>query len=154
MSEQGELAALIGERRAKALLLRRSGLTYKAIGEHIGASPARANQLVRGAEYLLRNPRLIDPDSMDSLGTRLCGLLRSKGYETKEQVREAVARGELRPRAGTGYWKESHRVVCSWLGVEVRPYVRSNAKVIAKYTAYLERHGYKVTPVDPPPVTA
>ena len=48
------------KRCALALELRKSGMTMKSVGEHIGVGPQRAAELVRRAERLLERGTLVD----------------------------------------------------------------------------------------------
>lgn len=52
---EAEVSAVTGERRARALWLRTvDGLTYRAVGDQLGVTGARASQLIESAASRLR----------------------------------------------------------------------------------------------------
>ena len=42
---------ILGSRKVKAVELRRSGMTYKQVGEALGVGPCRASQIVANSEW-------------------------------------------------------------------------------------------------------
>lgn len=141
-----DIDEVVGDRYAKALRLRLSGLTYKSIGEHLGVGHQRASEIVNKAIRTLKNPP--NEGEFGRLSVRARNTLRASGLHNKEQVRNAVESGALTPnsRGTANYGIKTHREVCEWLGLPV-PQNGDTQKTIAKYTAFLEKHGYKVTKI-------
>ena len=108
--------------RERALALRQAGWTYAAIGQALGVSLERARQLVRRAERLRR-----DPHWYDALPMRAQTFLHNIGVAALPETEAAIAVARL-PK-------------CELLSA---PNVGKDA--VAALTAWLARHGLKLSP--------
>lgn len=85
---ESELISIVGERRAKALLLRELGLSYVKIGEQLNVTSTRARQLVINANLIMSN---YNPDNeTNGLSVRAKNCLISIGITTRAQFLEAL----------------------------------------------------------------
>lgn len=158
-------------RYEEAKRLRDSGMTFKAVGEALGVSAARARDLVRGQEnraaylaYREANPKA--PDWFAGLSANTARRLKECGFNSREDC-HFLAADDLQMWRGSvvlpGWeedrsvlWKWSDRKlsiavvneVRAWLGAE--PFVPQQRKVteaeLQRAKRMLERHGYKVEP--------
>ena len=120
---------IIGRRNVKAVELRRSGMTYKQVGEALGVGPCRARQIVINGE---RQAEAIEEEWMKredgdmiafmELGCRGCNVLNNAGIATnRASVREAIEDGRLNPKPSKGprnYGWKTHVQLCEYAGIE------------------------------------
>jgi len=114
---------ILGSRRVKAVELRRSGMTYKQVGEALGVGSCRARQIVVNSEWKLR---LIDEGKDKELiaalelGVRACNVLRNVGVSAdRASVREAIEDGRLNPNPSmtVDYGWKTHSQMCEYAGM-------------------------------------
>lgn len=116
---------ILGSRKVKAVELRRSGMTYKQVGEALGVGPCRAKQIVVNSEWKLR---LIEEGkdkkriALLELGVRACNVLRNARIAAdRASVREAIEDGRLNPKPDKGprnYGWKTHVELCEYAGIE------------------------------------
>ena len=116
---------ILGSRKVKAVELRRSGMTYKQVGEALGVGPCRASQIVASGEWWIK----VIEEGMDKdrialmeLGCRAYNALNRAGIATnKASVREAIEDGRLNPKSSKGprnYGWKTHVQLCEYAGIE------------------------------------
>lgn len=137
-------------RHQRVLRLRREGKTFREIGEHLGVSAGRARQVHESAERMER----LQPERrwLEGLSQRTISVLARAKLYTREDVEKAVREGRLSwsnkmrdPGYIRDYGKKTHAEVLQWLGMSVNAN-DADKETIARYIAYLERQGYRVTP--------
>ena len=116
---------IIGRRNVKAVELRRSGMTYKQVGEALGVGPCRARQIVVTSEWKLK---LVDEGkdkkriAVLELGVRACNVLcNTRIAADRASVREAIEDGRLNPKPSKGprnYGWKTHVQLCEYAGIE------------------------------------
>lgn len=127
-----------------------AGTPAKELASRYALAPARVSQICKHVKWRLSLP----PESLDGLSTRARnGIFNYFGrVATKEEVAQIRAIDFFRiPNFG----RETIREVRRWLmedGFDLRDPLENlgpDPQTIARYTAYLTRHGYKVTPPTP-----
>ena len=116
---------IIGRRNVKAVELRRSGMTYKQVGEALGVGPCRARQIVVNSEWKLR---LVEEGkdkkriAVLELGVRACNVLcNTRIAADRASVREAIEDGRLNPKPSKGprnYGWKTYTELCKYAGIE------------------------------------
>lgn len=113
MSKMSEIAA---NRRVEAVRLRETGKTFAEIGAAIKCGASRAREIYISGKWRQENPETVSP--LDGLSTRAANCLSSVGVETREQVKEVVEKGILKPlKFPKNYGWETHREIHRWLGI-------------------------------------
>ena len=88
---------LLGSRSLLAVGLRRSGMTFRKIGERIGVGPQRASQIVARGERMLE--RWEQGDDAVELNCRTSNCISNAGVGfSREAVKEAIESGVLHPK--------------------------------------------------------
>lgn len=109
---------LLGPRSLLAVGLRRSGMTFRKIGERIGVGNKRASQIVARGERKLK----LWEDGVDSveLDCRAANCISNAGVGfSREAVKEAIESGVLHPsvcRLRNYGWK-THKICCEYAGI-------------------------------------
>jgi len=119
---------ILGSRKVKAVELRRSGMTYKQVGEALGVGPCRARQIVINGE---RQAEAIEEEWMKredggmiafmELGCRGCNVLNNAGIATnRASVRDAIEDGRLKPRPNglRNFGWKTYVKMCKYAGIE------------------------------------
>ena len=115
---------IIGRRNVKAVELRRSGMTYKQVGEALGVGPCRARQIVVNSEWKLR---LVEEGkdkkriAVLELGVRACNVLcNARIAADRASVREAIEDGRLNPRPNglRNFGWKTYTELCEYAGIE------------------------------------
>ena len=116
---------ILGSRKVKAVELRRSGMTYKQVGEALGVGPCRASQIVASSEWwieVIEEGMDKDRIALMELGCRAYSALNRAGIATnKASVREAIEDGRLNPKPSKGpryYGWKTHVQLCEYAGIE------------------------------------
>ena len=115
---------ILGSRKVKAIELRRSGMTYKQVGEALGVGPCRASQIVVNGEWwieVIEEGKDKDRIALIELGCRAYSILNRAGIATnKASVREAIEDGRLKPRPNglKNYGWKTHVQLCEYAGIE------------------------------------
>ena len=132
------------DRQMEAVVLRDSGLSFRAVGEEMGICPASAASLIRHGRDALRVP-----DRFPGLSLKVQRRLCWSGFDTKEKVLAAVTDGSLHYQAKpniSNYGKACHKIVCEWLGDSLpRKEETLGCVGVPKAIEYLEKRGYTVT---------
>ena len=104
----------LGERVHLAWQLRESGLGFKEIGERMGISSSRAQQI-----YSREKWRLVRPELWDGfLSVRASNCLHNCGINSREETMEAYQSGRIRPlKHPRNYGWKTHKEVAEWLGL-------------------------------------
>ena len=115
---------ILGSRKVKAVELRRSGMTYKQVGEALGVGPCRARQIVVNSEWKLR---LVEEGkdkkriAVLELGVRACNVLcNARIAADRASVREAIEDGRLNPRPNglRNFGWKTYTELCEYAGIE------------------------------------
>tara|TARA_B100001964_G_scaffold55656_1_gene62905 strand:+ start:128 stop:616 length:489 start_codon:yes stop_codon:yes gene_type:complete len=115
---------ILGSRKVKAVELRRSGMTYKQVGEALGVGPCRARQIVVNSEWKLR---LVEEGkdkkriAVLELGVRACNVLcNARIAADRASVREAIEDGRLNPRPNglRNFGWKTYTELCKYAGLE------------------------------------
>jgi hypothetical protein len=107
---------LLGPRKLLAVGLRRSGLTFRKIGERIGVGPNRASQIVARGERMLE--RWEQGDDAVELDCRASNCISNAGVGfSREAVKEAIEGGVLNVHKVRMYGRKTHKICCEYAGI-------------------------------------
>jgi len=136
-------------RYENAAKLRAEGLTYKKIGEILGRADGKgALSATRARQMVAMWGRIQNKQKTwyDGLSPTAANCLRSSGYESASAVQQDIGSGVIRMGDIPGLGAKTYADICKWLGVEQPEPKRPSASGINKAIAFLEKHGYKITP--------
>ena len=100
------------EREARALAMRDDGMIFRKIGEALGVSSVRANELVWSAKRALEYSKTWRA----GLSPRVINCLARAGYVSKSGIVTGVQRGEIYPGFIRGYGVGAHAELLCWMG--------------------------------------
>jgi len=118
---------LLGPRSLLAVGLRRSGMTFRKIGERIGVGGGRASQIVAAGERKLK--RWEQGDDAVELDCRSANCISNAGVGfSRESVKEAIESGVLHPSICSlrNYGWKTHKICCEYAGI---PYHREEERL-------------------------
>lgn len=94
-----------------ALKLRAEKHTLEHIGEKLGVSKTQAAKIIKDAIQ----EKNIDKASINAIPCRPRNALLAKGYETLDQIIQAIESGEIHVGFIPNYGKKAHQYVLDWI---------------------------------------
>ena len=124
---------LLGQRLYMAYTLRKSGMTFKELGNQLGTGPQRARELYLKSERRLNRK----PHWMDELkSSEACKVFAFLEIESREHAIEAWKSGKFKPGNHLrGYGVTTYRKIAKWLNMPDPAPARSE-----EHTSELQSH--------------
>ena len=136
---------IVNSRKQKAFNLRKSGLTYKQIGQELCVGAQQARTLVFQHKRFLR--KTAEGDEFSGLPDKVARVLQAElGFNiTKNDIKNNVIAGLIFPGFAPFYGQKTHLLVLQWLGMPETDTSIMSMKAVPQYIEYLQKRGYKVT---------
>lgn len=136
---------MLNENQLLVLKMRKTGKTFREIGQSIGISPSRASQLYARATNIEKRSATEDNWTL-GLTRKLANTLIAAGFKDKQTVVDALTSGKfgVNPVTGKGntygisHTNTAH--IAKWAGVNI-----TNISAIQSAIRLLQSHGYKVS---------